>query len=333
MADKNLEPLKRKRTELRKQTTKLFTKIKDCLENQNLSNEERFDLLNIYKDQLNEKYDSLKLLNADIQNITADADFEKEIESSENYSEKVIEWRYKITKFLNEYIAKNQTAAFQNPVIQTDSSTQNIRAVHNVKLPKLSIGKFYGDSSLWLEFWGQFSNAVDQNPNLTPIDKFSYLKSLLGGNASSVVAGFSLSEETYKEAVDLLKSRFGRNDIVINAHMTKLLNLKPVKSSANINELRSLYDNCEIQIRNLNALGVTSGSYGNLLCPILLKLIPPDLALDFNRKKTKGEEMKVEELISFIKEEVESRESTLQLNYSENSDNYKKENINKIRTM
>ena len=91
MADKNLEPLKRKRTELRKQTTKLFTKIKDCLENQNLSNEERFDLLNIYKDQLNEKYYSLKLLNADIQNIMADADFEKEIESSENYSEKFIE--------------------------------------------------------------------------------------------------------------------------------------------------------------------------------------------------------------------------------------------------
>ena len=47
---------------------------------------------------------------------------------------------------MNEYIAKNQTAVFQNSVIQNGSSAQHIRTEHIVKLPTLSIGK---------KLWGQ----------------------------------------------------------------------------------------------------------------------------------------------------------------------------------
>ena len=55
--------------------------------------------------------------------------------------------------------------------------------------------------------------------------------------------------------------------------MNKILNLEPIKSENNIKALRKLHDSCEISIRNLNSLGVLSGSYGHLLLPILLKLL------------------------------------------------------------
>lgn len=312
-----LETLKKKRTGIRTQTTKLCNKIKNALEDQKISDDERFDLLNICKDQLNEKYDSLKFLNSEIQNVIPNAEFEKEIENSEEYSEKIIEWKYKITKSLNIHNAKSRNSVSLSSGSENESPSRNINE-RTMKLPKITLGKFYGDCSSWLDFWGQFSNAIDKNSSLTPIDKFSYLKSLLGASAANAVAGFSLTEENYKSAVDLLKNRFGRNDLVINAHMSKLLNLKPVRNATNVTDLRNLYDSCEIQIRNLNSLGVASGSYGHLLCPILLKLIPAEIALEFNRKKTKDKDMDVNELISFIKEEVESREATLQIN----SENY-----------
>lgn len=35
-------------------------------------------------------------------------------------------------------------------------------------------------------------------------------------------------------AVELLQNRFGRKDIVISAHMSKLLNLAPVKRSSDV---------------------------------------------------------------------------------------------------
>ena len=71
---------------------------------------------------------------------------------------------------------------------------------------------------------------------------------------------------------------------MISAHMSKLLNLTPVKKSSDLNALRQLYDECEIQIRSLESLGVMSETYGSLLCPILLQMIPGDIALDYSRQ-------------------------------------------------
>ncbi|GFU72017.1 reverse transcriptase domain-containing protein [Trichonephila clavipes] len=135
---------------------------------------------------------------------------------------------------------------------------------------------------LWLGFWNKFQNS--KNETLTKVDKFSYLKSLLGV-AGNVVNGFALSDDNYDNALILLKERFGRKEIVVSAHMPKLLNLYPVKDSNNVTGLRKLYDNCKIQIRSLESLNVTSGMYGHLQQPILLKLLPEDLVLDFNRKQ------------------------------------------------
>ena len=48
-----------------------------------------------------------------------------------------------------------------------------------VKLPKLSIRKFNGDLTLWTTFWDSFESAIHNNRNLSAIDKFNYLNSLL----------------------------------------------------------------------------------------------------------------------------------------------------------
>ncbi|GFV83477.1 uncharacterized protein TNCV_982401 [Trichonephila clavipes] len=184
--------------------------------------------------------------------------------------------------------------------------------VNSVRLPKLQIDKYFDDSCLRLEFWNKFQNSIDQNETLTKVDKFSYLKSLLGGVAGNVVYGFALSDDNYENALILLKERFGREEIVVSVHMSKLLNLYPVKDSNKVIGLRKLYDICKIQIRSLESLNVTSGMYGHLLQPILLKLLPKDVVLDFNRKQLgKKEEstFNLMELLQFLKIETECRES------------------------
>lgn len=113
--------------------------------------------------------------------------------------------------------------------------------------------------------------------------------------------------------------RFGRKDIVVSAHMSKLLTLTPVKKSSDIAALRSLYDECEIPIRSLESLGVHSDTYGSLLCHLLLQLIPDDLALGYTRTLDADGEWKVPELIKFLQNEVQSRERALQLTRSGSS--------------
>lgn len=148
-----------------------------------------------------------------------------------------------------------------------------------VKLPKLVIEKFSGDVSKWQSFWSQLETAVDNNASLTKSDKFTYLKSFLYGTAANVVTGLSLSDENYDNAKKMLISRFGRKDLIINAHMNKLLNLTPAKKACDVAALRRLYDDIEIQVHSLGSMGVVSDTYGNLLCPILMKMIPEEMAL------------------------------------------------------
>lgn len=108
-------------------------------------------------------------------------------------------------------------------------------------------------------------------------------------------------DTNYDAAIELLQNRFGRKDIVISAHMSKLL-------SSDIKALRSLYDECEIQIWSLESLGVPCDIYGSLLCPVLFQLMPEDIVLSYTGQY--DGERKVPELIQFLQKEGQSKEST-----------------------
>ena len=63
------------------------------------------------------------------------------------------------------------------------------------KLPKLTLQRFTG-------FWEGFKSAVHNNPGLSFIDKFNYLKSILDGNAARAIQGLPLTEGNYEAAVE-----------------------------------------------------------------------------------------------------------------------------------
>ena len=81
----------------------------------------------------------------------------------------------------------------------------NVRA----KLPKLTVKKFNGDPKMWPEFWDFYKNSIYENERLSGIDKFSYLKGLLDGDAKDEIAGFTPTEYNFKSAIELLRKRFG----------------------------------------------------------------------------------------------------------------------------
>ena len=56
-----------------------------------------------------------------------------------------------------------------------------------VKLPKICIKKFYGDPTLWQQFYETFEATVHNNRALSCIEKFSYLKGYLGAAAEKSI--------------------------------------------------------------------------------------------------------------------------------------------------
>ena len=96
-----------------------------------------------------------------------------------------------------------------------------------------------------------YSSAVYSNVDLSPIQKFSYLKTLLVGVAKEAIDGLSLSAESYSEAVDILKKRFGNKQKIIDKHMGLLLNMDSISLAGNVPALRRWYDRLETNIRAL----------------------------------------------------------------------------------
>ncbi|XP_055951561.1 uncharacterized protein LOC129987626 [Argiope bruennichi] len=302
-----LDKLKAKRKIIRTACTKLINKAYLLLESCDIESERDQEQLSEHLSSLEAKQLDLKSLNSEIEDLISDsALFDIEIQSSFEYEEQINEAKFKIKSKIKKFKTDQQ------PIPPLAANGSNVRIncpATSINLPKLRIPTFSGDASTFLEFINSFNNAIDSNDSLSNVDKFIYLKSFLSGEAYKIVSGFSLTEENYKSCLSLLKDRYGKQDHLISHFMNRLLETEPVKSSFNLKGLRKLHDESEISIRNLNSMGIASGNYGHLPIPILLKQLPQDLVIEFHRRRDSYKIGDVNELIKFIKFEIESRES------------------------
>ena len=71
-----------------------------------------------------------------------------------------------------------------------------------------------------------------------------------------LISGLLLNSKNYKEAVDILKERFGNKQVLIFSYMDSFEQLPVAKNSIDEINLQKLYDKIEISVRNFNSLGV-----------------------------------------------------------------------------
>ena len=169
----------------------------------------------------------------------------------------------------------------------------------NVKLPKLNLPTFDGQTDKWLYFWESFESCVDQS-NLPEVQKLSYLKGLLKGEAARAVAGLTLAASSYQPAVEILKLRYGKPEKLIFIHVQGLLN--PEGS-----DLSALQDSLMAHIRSLESLGVDRDRYGVVLTPLVLSKLPEEVRMEWART-SEGHEGDLTHLLTFLNEEICRRE-------------------------
>lgn len=160
------------------------------------------------------------VLDREVEEHTSLEDVEVEIELAEEYKDRIIGMKTQAHQMLHAH----ETVSNDNPppACLSDASANSAGPQHSnpsVKLPKLMIEKFNGDVSLWKEFWSQYETAIHSNYALGKREKFTYLKTYLTGPAAKAVAGLTLTDSNYDAAVNILQNRFGRNDLIVNAHV------------------------------------------------------------------------------------------------------------------
>lgn len=150
--------------------------------------------------------------------------------------------------------------------------------------------------------WDCYESAVHLNDTLSDVDKFNYLRSLLEKSAYDAIAGLTLSASNYREAVEILRKRFGNKQLIVSRHMETLLNLTAVSADNDLRGLRRLYNEVEANVRSLKALGVDQASYGTMLTSVLLVKLPPEIRLIVTRMAS-GEDLTFEVLQTIWVEE------------------------------
>ncbi|XP_068749238.1 uncharacterized protein [Montipora capricornis] len=191
----------------------------------------------------------------------------------------------------------------ESPQVSPATSQPNIR----VRLPKLEAKRFNGKIEEWQEFWDCYESSIDSNTALSSVDKFTYLRSLLGGAAQKAIAGLALTMANYQVAIDLLKERFGKAIVIERAHINDLLNVSPVYYDKDTVGLRRLYDTLEVHHRGLKALNVESTTYEGIVVPAIIGKLPEGVRLQITRGKN-HHKWKMEDLLRELLTELELKE-------------------------
>ncbi|KAH6942689.1 hypothetical protein HPB50_009248 [Hyalomma asiaticum] len=200
-----------------------------------------------------------------ILDIDTDAEFEQVVEYSKIAS--CLGSMQSIGNTLTDG-AKIRNLVPKKTTAQVENQSQRTRP------PKLHLKKFDGKTKNWQPFWEQFEVAVHKNYELSDIDRFNYLQSLLSGEVEGDIAGLQATAECYADDIEILASRFGHPTALTQDHMQGLIDLKPVTSARNVRELRWVHDDLQAHMRGLKALGVGEDSYNSMLYPVLLRVLP-----------------------------------------------------------
>lgn len=193
---------------------------------------------------------------------------------SEETTSAISTTKAKIISRLNPTASAEVTTTSNHATPTPPTTEHHVDHTHEsiTRLPKLDLPHFTGNPLNWQPFWDCFLAAVDSNRSLTGVQKLSYLRAQLRGDASKVIAGFQLTNASYTDSVQLLRDRFGEPYKQVDAHMQALIDLPGLTNSPS--SIREFYDATESHIRSLAALGKTEDTYGSLLVPIILGKLP-----------------------------------------------------------
>lgn len=200
----------------------------------------------------------------------------------------------------------NLQASQQENILPEPVSTSICNVFQGSRLPKLALPMFNGNALDWPSFWDSYRSAVHENPSLSDVQKFNYLRAQLSNGTERVIAGLPLTNANYTKAIQLLIERFGQPHKIVNAHMEALLNL-PTPSNRLIS-LRSFYDGIENHVRGLEALGKSTETYGDILVPIIHRKLPTEVKRNLARQNG-NKEWQLDELRNAILNEVEILEA------------------------
>jgi hypothetical protein len=122
-----------------------------------------------------------------------------------------------------------------------------------VKLPNIHLPTFSGVFTEWITFRDSYNALINDNRDLSDIQKFHYLRSSLKSDALSTIEHLTLSNDNYQAAWELIQNRYENNRLLVQHHVRALFSL-PTATPKDPKILRQILQTATSHLKALEAI-------------------------------------------------------------------------------
>lgn len=182
--------------------------------------------------ELNERFSDSETILADYHKCQASIAFADDSTSHEEDAEAFLAAYYGIIPKIRGFLTKHNHAGVQaaEPVLQQiETKTSD---PFSVRLPPIILPTFSGALEDWDEFHDAFDAMINENQQLSVIEKFRYLVSAVKGDAAQALKSLKITAENYSVAWAVLKRRFENKKLIVQNNLMALFELEYIKKDS-----------------------------------------------------------------------------------------------------
>lgn len=146
------------------------------------------------------------------------------------------------------HTSESNVTSIQAEQSNNTSTTASNHTKNQVKLSRLTLPSFSGETDHWLNFRDMFSSLVHNRNDISDVEKFQYLKASLSGEALSLLHSLQLSAPNYSTAWNLLIEIYENKSCIIYNHIKSLFEIELIPKESHV-LLQSLLNKTQTNLR------------------------------------------------------------------------------------
>ena len=240
-------------------------KAKGCQLSRSLSRLELLSAQNENEDSLSEalavvvdQSKSMESLQDELFGLISEDEIEKELEAWTELEERKIQLISQTKRLMKKESGSHITSA----------ETVKIAHLEPIKIPKFS-----GQAAQYEQFRAAFKVFVDENRQISMMEKMIRLRGYLEGEAFQAVEGLTFSESDYQAALRILDKRFGGQDRQMKERLRALRSQNPIEPGDG-NAMRRFADVLTATILSLKNMGDEHEIFSETLFEDVFRKLP-----------------------------------------------------------
>ncbi|XP_058826944.1 uncharacterized protein LOC131686930 [Topomyia yanbarensis] len=180
-----------------------------------------------------------------------------------------------VYSFLTNILCKSEAKVqMMLPSPSRDCVNAPDHSLSRIKLPEVRLPTFDGSISEWITFRDTFKSLIDSNPQLSPIDKLSYLVASLSKDARKVIESIEHIAANYTVAWHLLERRFDNKKLVVKTYIDSLFSIDSMKRES-YESLMQLVDDFERNLCMIEKMNIPTDGWSVLLAHMVCSRLDP----------------------------------------------------------